>query len=210
MMQPDLELPSYVTYLRWGAFSILALATPVVVFNPQVRAVFEWFTDQSADWWGAAGQWAGAIAGFAAAFVALWIAKTGAQNAAKIAEKGARANEAREQRRRRVEAMFVYGRHASTNGSILRFHVINNSNSAMIDVKITEVKSLPKLPTPLSQSEESSWMVLPPGERRLFDLTFGMPYAILSKHEHIVVIEFTDMEGYRWRREGDSLPELVE
>ena len=65
------HVQSHVSVVRWGALSVIAIGEAVLVFVPQATDFWGWLTHQSADWWGAAGQWVGGIGACAAVITSL-------------------------------------------------------------------------------------------------------------------------------------------
>lgn len=207
-------MPSHVPFVRWAALTVIAFGEAFLVFVPQAIAFWGWLTGQSADWWGAAGQWGGAIGSVAAVIAALWIARKGARDAAQIAEQGARETAARELRRQRASAMLVHGEFDSS-GMIDVVAITNDSEFPVVDVQVVEVKGSTLVPLlPPSGKNWPVYRVLKPRSRVNVKPMFGVAadgtyYGVGKLSSYSIVIEFTDIEGYRWRREGEGLPELL-
>lgn len=216
-MTVPVDMPRHVSILRWSALGVIVIGELILIMGPLLSTPFGWLTRQSSDWWGAAGQWAGALGSFAAVVIALVIARRGARDSARIAEQGAREVEARERRRQRATAMLVRGEFGLFQGTD-QVVVINDSPSPVVEVQIKEVKGNRLVPIVPPYGRWPVWAVLPPGKSVLIKPMFGLAedgvfYGAAMKPSHTdytVVIEFSDVEGYRWRREGDGLPELVE
>ncbi|ROP37436.1 hypothetical protein [Saccharothrix texasensis] len=213
-MTVPVDMPRHVSILRWSALSVIVIGELTLIMGPLLLMPLGWMTRQSADWWGAAGQWAGALGSFAAVVVALVIARRGARDSVRIAEQGAREIEARERRRQRATAMLVRGEFGLFQGTD-QVAVINGSPLPMVEVQIKEVKGNRLVPILPPYGPWPVWAVLPPGQSISIKPMFGLAedgvfYGMVVKSTYTVVIEFSDVEGYRWRREGDGLPELVE
>ncbi|NGY63416.1 hypothetical protein G7043_31285 [Lentzea sp. NEAU-D13] len=197
--------------VRCVAFAVIAVGEFVLVLGPWFLAALRWFTGKDADWWGAAGQWAGALGSVAAVVAALWIAKKGARDAAQIAEQGAREAAAREQRRQRAAAMLVHGEYPSSEARDL-VSIVNDSQFPVVNVQVVAVKGGDLAPLVPPSGSWPIHAVLMPGEQVGTRPMFGKAsdgnfYGLVISPQYSIVIEFTDIEGYRWRREGEGLPE---
>ncbi|MFD5831014.1 hypothetical protein [Lentzea sp. NPDC060358] len=207
-------MPSHVPIVRCAALAVIACGEAVLVFVPQAIAFWGWLTSQSADWWGAAGQWGGAVGSFAAVVAALWIAKKGARDAARIAEQGAREVAARELRRQRASAMLVHGEFGRVQGHD-HVVIVNASQFPVVDAQVIAAKGNPDVPLiPPDNRRWPVYRVLKPGEQvAARPISGSAPDGVYRGFGQLgayaIVIEFTDIEGYRWRREGEGLPELL-
>ncbi|GAA3858903.1 hypothetical protein GCM10022243_25730 [Saccharothrix violaceirubra] len=191
--------PSHVKVTRRLAIGVIIVGELILVLGPLLAKPLDWLARQSADWWGAAGQWAGALGSFAAVVVALAIAGSGTREA-----------RARERRRQQATATLVRGEF-ELSGNPYRVALINDSPLPVFDVQIKEVRGwrLPEVRRPFRGWQPTA--VLPPGKRVFVEAVVmaGAKEGISEWLGYTVVIEFST-EEYRWRREGDGLPGLVE
>jgi hypothetical protein len=192
-------MPLHVKVTRWSAIGVIVVGELILVASPLLVTPFDWLTRQSADWWGTAGQWAGALGSFAAVVVALT-----------IAGRGTREAQTRERRRQQATATLVRGEF-KLSGNPYQVALINDSPSPVFNVQIKEVKGwrLPKVRQPFRGWQPTA--VLPPGKPVFVkaEVAAGSKEGISDWLDYTVVIEFST-EEYRWRREGDGLPDRVE
>lgn len=178
------------------------MAMPVLVlgFGPWLLSALRWLTSKSADWWGAAGQWGGAIGSVAAVVAALWIARQGTRDAAE-----------RDYRRQRANAVLVYSELRQTPENRWELLVGNDGQYPVVDLRVIGLRGEVVVMPPLTGWPTRS--ALRPGDewkepmRQIIGLT---PFARAGfSVDYGAVIEYTDVEGYRWRRAGHKLPMQV-
>ncbi len=66
-------MPRHVIFVRWIALITLFTCGTILIFGKYLTISHAWLRKQSTDWWGASGQWAGAIGSIAAVIVALFV-----------------------------------------------------------------------------------------------------------------------------------------
>ncbi|MEA5366404.1 hypothetical protein VA596_43215 [Amycolatopsis sp., V23-08] len=186
--------------LRAGAFGVLGAAGFLLLFGPLLAKAWGWTTRaRSPEWWGAAGQWAGAVGTVLAVAVALWIAIRDGRVA--------RADRRQRDRRERQEQASKVTAWIERDGRRTCM-VVSNANAEAVNhvvVSFDLVRSLPMTGSTLHrgpeiEDDEYLFAVLPPGKWRMAvpetrldtDLTPG------------VMIAFSDSRNGHWLRLTDG------
>lgn len=191
----------------------------------------------NSDWWGALGQWAGAVGTIAAVAAALHIANREARTAEARQRLEVEQREARElasAHQREIEtASLVIIETEYIDETQFSGH-LSSDDAPDVGIRITNHSSEPILLPRLELLRhplggESRWKVwvdptglnegwgaksvLPPGETESFyaDVTYEPPLAPGERWKHDLqpVFGFTDKAGRRWRRHGNDLPYQV-
>lgn len=186
--------------LRAGAFGVLGVAGFLLLFGPLLAKAWGWTTrSRSPEWWGAAGQWAGAVGTVAAVAVALWIAIRDGR----VARKDRRQRDVRERQEQaaKVTAWIERVEHRTCM-------VVANANAEAINhvvVSFDLVRSLPMTGStlhrgPAIEDDEYLYAVLPPGKWRMV-----VPEARLGTElTPGVMVAFSDSHNGHWLRLTDG------
>jgi len=186
--------------LRAGAFGVLGAAGFLLLFGPLLAKAWGWTTQtRSPEWWGAAGQWAGAVGTVAAVAVALWIAiRDGRQ---------ARADRRQRDVRERQEQASKVTAWVETGATGVDM-IVSNANAEAVNhvvVSFDLVRSLPMTGSTLHrgpeiEDDEYLFAVLPPGKWRM-----AVPEARLDTDlTPGVMIAFSDSHNGHWLRLTDG------
>jgi hypothetical protein len=187
--------------LRAGAFGVLGAAGFLLLFGPLLARAWEWtIRARSPEWWGAAGQWAGAVGTVAAVAVALWIAIRDGR----VARVDRRKRDLRERQEQasRVTAWIETGPAGEVH------MIVSNANSEAVNhvvVSFDLVRSLPMTGSTLHRGpeiepDEYLYAVLPPGKWRM-----PVPETRLDVNlTPGVMLAFTDSRNGHWLRLTDG------
>lgn len=187
--------------IRTVAFSVLGVAGVLLLFGPLLGKAWRWLVEpREPDWWGAAGQWAGAVGTVAAVAVALWIAIRDGRVA--------RADRAkRELREWQEQAAKVTAWIETTDAGEVHM-IVSNANSEAVHhvvVSFDLVRSLPMTGSTLHRGpeiepDEYLYAVLPPGKWRM-PVREGRRMAYTTPG---VMLAFTDSRNGHWLRLTDG------
>ncbi|MEV6646982.1 hypothetical protein [Amycolatopsis sp. NPDC051371] len=187
--------------IRTVAFSVLGVAGFLLLFGPLLAKAWGWLVQpREPEWWGAAGQWAGAVGTVAAVAVALWIAIRDGRVARVDRAK-------RELREWQEQAAKVTAWIETTDAGEVHMIVANANSEAVhhVVVSFDLVRSLPMTGSTLHrgpeiEDDEYLYAVLPPGKWR-------MPVRGGRRIEHTtpgVMLAFTDSRNGHWLRLTDG------
>src|SRR5947209_7244757 len=153
--------------IRTAAFAVLGAAGFLLLFGPLLAKAGSWLVrPRQPDWWGAAGQWAGAVGTVAAVVVALWIAIRDGRLAR--ADRAKREQRERQEQAAKVTAWIEY---AGDHGSM----VVSNANAEAINHVVVSFDLVHNLPMtgstlhrgPEIEDDEYLYAILPPGKWRM-------------------------------------------
>lgn len=187
--------------IRNAAFAVLGAAGFLLLFGPLLAKAWRWaMRSRSPEWWGAAGQWAGAAGTVAAVAVALWIAIRDGRLA--------RADRAkRDQRERQEQAAKVTAWIETTAAGEVHM-IVSNANAEAVNhvvVSFDLVRHLPMTGStlhrgPAIEDDEYLYAILPPGKWRM-PVREGWQRPDLTPG---VMLAFTDSRNGHWLRLTDG------
>jgi hypothetical protein len=181
--------------LIWGIAATIAVVG--------AAAIWGWAGGKGDGWWGATGQWLGALASLAAAAIALW-----------IADSGRRDNE-------RIQARLIFGEYEPREGLTGYVRVRNRSGGFILDPTIVGLSvhhSYGKGEWAVGTLDHLATASLPhqivndveplrsTDALTVFFKTDGAASAISGEVEPVVTINFIDSDGREWTRRGREEP----
>jgi hypothetical protein len=189
MERLDADLRRSVAVWKWFAFGVIALGSMVLVLGPVLPRFFKWLTSQSADWWGAWGQWVGGVGTAAATLIA------------------ATAFLRQQTDQRKAAAVAVSGWAMPTEASRLtRLTLLNAAPTPVFDVFARVVYEGRTIAMRLLDT-------LPPGQTEL-ELTDSLPLRgcvadlMTERQGPKVDLLFRDAAGVVWHRKSNGEIEL--
>ncbi len=196
-------MPLYLRITRWIAIGVLMVAELILIVGPLLRSPLSWLTSQSADWWGAAGQWVGGIGSCAAVIVALSLAR----------RDGKRAEEERRDREMAQARLVFIETFQSDPTSIL---VVNRSKEPILGVELLNVTSgdpsFCGWELAPMEGELDHFPVVPASGNGFFRMSMEIGVGVDGvKDVHDLrweyTIGFVDANGLSWTRTNNGSPE---
>ncbi|MFB9903650.1 hypothetical protein [Allokutzneria oryzae] len=186
--------------VRDTAFGVVAVCELLIITWPTAPRVLTWLTGQSAEWWGAVGNWVGAVATTAAVVAALWIARRDGR--VRVAE---RADRDKAQARLLVSVM-------ANRGDFVTVKVENHSQAPLFDITLTNVEPALAWRYGPSTVQSPRQGILKAGEhfQRNIELLNGSgePQRVPGG-DYSFTFEFVDSAGLRWSRRDNDEPRRV-
>lgn len=196
--------------VRLALFALLAACGVFLTVGPLLVRAWSWVTrPRSPDWWGAGGQWAGAVGTIAAVIVALWIAIRDNRQLQEDRRKSALKE--RQEQASRVTAWIESAKESdkfSDGSRVSLYMVVSNANSEAINhviVSFDIFKSLPTLTPYIHRDEnigqdEFLYAILPPGKWRM---PVREGWRGMSAQPGVMVA-FSDSRNCHWVRMTDG------